>query len=199
MGRASQTCAFHRSILPREQRAVKAPSRTIMSSWPAKGAARPRSETSRRSGSIVRDGTKPMLAPALDSESPHVVGRALPVRLPRKAEQPVDRLRVAIDVVRVVLADPARMRLQIDDVDGLAARLCDPRQTRDGVGNAVVVLERRAADDQVEGPSLGEARDVEIPPDGIAELATPRSAHAIARARSRSASVPSAKRSSSSS
>ncbi len=73
-----------------------------------------------------------------------------------------------------MFADPARVRLQIDDVDRLALRLGDLRQTRNRIRNAVVVLEGSATDDQVEAALAGEAANVEIPADGIAELARAR-------------------------
>src|SRR5882757_1644098 len=111
------------------------------------------------------------LAPPLGFEGLHVIGRALPVRLSRKPEQPVDALRVAIDVVGVVRSNPAGMSLQIDDVNRLATRPGHLCQTRNRIRNTVVMLERSAADDQVEGPPLGKARDVEIPPHRVAELA----------------------------
>ena len=51
------------------------------------------------------------VVPPLRLEGSCVVGRALPVRLSSKPEQPVNRFGIAINVVRVALADPTGVGL----------------------------------------------------------------------------------------
>ncbi len=53
----------------------------------------------------------------------------------------------------------------------LAARPRHLGQAGDGIGNAVVMFECRTTHDQVEGSSAGEARNVEVAADRIAEFA----------------------------
>src|SRR5580693_6991496 len=88
--------------------------------------------------------------------------RTHPIGYAAKPERPVKRVRIAVDVVGILVPDPARMSLQVDFGDDDGARLAHGTELLDCADHVIEMLERRLAEDHVD--TAGAERGHEVKP-----------------------------------
>src|ERR1700720_3420876 len=113
-------------------------------------------------GTRAFDGGDGDIHPAVPFEYFFVLIRSHPIGYAAEPECPVDRIRISIDIVGILVADPARMSFQIDFGNDDRPRLPHHTQLLHGADDVVDMFERSLAEHQVDAVGAERGDEVEV-------------------------------------